>query len=158
MTCRIRSVLASKSAITRAQAAVAVVIIIVAVIAGAYYFTMPARKGPVTLVFASPEWLPGTLTGEIAKGFTDWSQKNLGYPVTVKMDLNPWGTYHDRLATVLTSKSSDFDLVISDSQFIGEFAEGGHILKMNDWIKAHQGKDINMLVLSNDGLGWCCEC
>jgi len=104
----------------------------------------PPTHPPVELVFTSPEWLPGSLTGDIAKGFTDWSQKNLGYPTTVKMDLNPWGTYHDRLATILSAKGSDFDLLIADSQFIGEFAEGGHILKLNDWIKAHQGKDINM--------------
>ena len=112
---------------------------------GLYEYTLPPpTHPPVQLVFASPEWLPGSLTGDIAKGFTDWSQKNLGYPVSVKMDLNPWGTYHDRLATILAAGGSDFDLVIADSQFIGEFAEGGHILKMNDWIKAHQGKDINM--------------
>ncbi|MBS7644452.1 MAG: extracellular solute-binding protein [Candidatus Bathyarchaeia archaeon] len=141
---RILSTLTNRSAITKLQAAVVVIIIVIAAIAGAWYFAMPKRKGPVTLVFTSPEWLPGSLTGEIAKGFTEWSQKRLGYPVTVKMDLNPWGTYHDRLATVFAAKGSDFDLLISDSQFVGEFAEGGHIIKLNDWIKEHHGKDINM--------------
>ena len=121
-------------------------IVVVAVVAAAGYGIYEATKPKptVTLVFTSPEWLPGSLTGDIAKGFTAWSEKNLGYPVTVKMDLNPWGTYHDRLATVLSAKGSDFDILISDSQFIGEFAEGGHIIKFNDWIKAHQGKDIDM--------------
>jgi multiple sugar transport system substrate-binding protein len=137
--------LSSKSAITKAQAAAAIIIIAIAIIAGVYYYTtITPKKGPVTIVFTSPEWLPGSLTGEIAKGFADWSEKHLGYRVTVKMDLNPWGTYHDRLATVFAAKGSDFDLLISDSQFVGEFAEGGHIIKLNDWIKAHQGKEIDM--------------
>jgi len=144
MTRRIKSLLTNRSAITKTQAAIVVIIVVIAIIAGAYYLAMPAKKGPVTLVFTSPEWLPGSLTGDIAKGFTAWSEKNLGYPVTVKMDLNPWGTYHDRLATVFSAKGSDFDILISDSQFVGEFAEAGHIIKFNDWIKAHQGKDIDM--------------
>lgn len=140
---KISSFLTSKSAITKLQATIIVVVIVVAAVIGAY-FVMPRPKGPVTLVFASPEWLPGSLTGEIAKGFTEWSKEHLGYPVTVKMDLNPWGTYHDRLATVFAAKGSDFDLLIADSQFIGEFATGGHIIKLNDWIREHQGKDIDL--------------
>lgn len=136
--------LTKRSAITKMQAILIVVIIIVIAAVGVYYVALPPKKGPVELVFTSPEWLPGELTGEIAKGFGDWSEKNLGYRVTVKMDLNPWGTYHDRLATVFAAKGSDFDLLISDSQFVGEFAVGGHIIKVNDWIKAHHPKDVDM--------------
>lgn len=139
------SMMTSKSAITKTQGIIiAVVIIIAAVVAGAYYALKPPVKGPVTIVFASPEWLPGVLTGEIAKGFADWSEKNLGYRVTVKMDLSPWGTYWDRLMTVFAAKAPDFDLLIADSQFMGALVEGGHIIKLNDWIKEHQGKDIDL--------------
>jgi len=113
-------------------------------------------KGPLTLVFSSPEWLPGSLTGEIAKGFTEWSQKRLGYPVTVKMDLNPWGTYHDRLATVFAAKGSDFDLLAADTQFIGEFATNGHILRLNDWIRDHQGRDISMFDFPSNLVKYYC--
>ena len=39
---------------------------------GYYEATLPPpTHPPVQLVFASPEWLPGSLTGDIAKGFTD---------------------------------------------------------------------------------------
>ena len=101
--------------------------------------TAPATPTPVkpeiTLTFASPEWLPGRLTGLIAEKFPEWSLKKLGKAVAVKMDLIPWGAYHDRLATLFAAKSEEPSLLISDSQWLGEFYAGGHILRMNPIIE-----------------------
>ena len=137
-------------------------IVVVAVVAaagyGIYEATKPApTKPPVQLVWVSPEWLPGSLSGEIGLGFPDWSEKNIGTRVSVKMDLNPWGTFHDRLVTVFAAKGSDFDLVISDSQFIGELSQGGHIIKLNDWIKAHHPKDVDMLDFPSNLMKYFCS-
>jgi multiple sugar transport system substrate-binding protein len=92
-------------------------------------------KPEITITFASPEWLPGRLTGLIAEKFPEWSARKLGKAVAVKMDLIPWGVIHDRITTTLAAKSKEPTLLISDSQWLGELYVGGHILRMNPIIE-----------------------
>jgi ABC-type glycerol-3-phosphate transport system substrate-binding protein len=95
----------------------------------------PAEVRPeLTVTFASPEWLPGRLTGVIAEGFTAWSKATVGKAVQVKMDLIPWDAIFDRLSTTLAAKSKEPTLLISDSQWLGQFYVGGHIRRLNDII------------------------
>jgi len=89
----------------------------------------------ITITFASPEWLPGRLTGLIAEKFPEWSARVLGKAVAVKMDLIPWGVIHDRITTTLAAKSKEPTLLISDSQWLGELFVGGHILRLNPLIE-----------------------
>jgi len=96
-----------------------------------------ATPGEVTLVVASPEWEPGKIIERLSQKFTEYAQKVLGYPVKIVFDYSPWGTYYDRVATVFAARSDELDLVFADSQWLGEFAEGGHILKLNDFIEAN---------------------
>jgi ABC-type sugar transport system, periplasmic component len=91
-------------------------------------------KPELTITFASPEWLPGRLTGVIAEGFPAWSKANIGKAVQVKMDLIPWDAIFDRLSTTLAAKSKEPTLLISDSQWLGQFYVGGHIRRLNDII------------------------
>lgn len=91
-------------------------------------------KPELSITFASPEWLPGRLTGLIAKDFPAWSKANIGKAVEVKMDLIPWDAIFDRLSTVLAAKSKEPTLLISDSQWLGQFYVGGHIRRLNDII------------------------
>lgn len=92
-------------------------------------------KPELSITFASPEWLPGRLTGVIAEKFPEWSARKLGKAVEVKMDLIPWGAIHDRITTTLAAKSKEPTLLISDSQWLGELFVGGHILRMNPLIE-----------------------
>jgi len=146
-----------RSAMTRTQQAVAIAVAIIVIVAGvaAYYLTLPPPVEKITLKFVSPEWLPGTLTGAIADGtakgsypggFTAWYKKNVNpnKEIKIEMDLVPWSDYWARLAAEFATGKTTFDLLISDSQFIGAFATGGHIVKLNDWIKEHQGKDFDL--------------
>jgi len=100
--------------------------------------TVTGQAGQVTpelsITFASPEWLPGRLTGVIAQDFPAWSKANIGKAVEVKMDLIPWDVIFDRLSTVLIAKSKEPTLLISDSQWLGQFYVGGHIKRLNDYI------------------------
>jgi len=89
----------------------------------------------LTLHFISPEWLPGRLTGMIAEKFPQWSYEKIGKAVAVVMDLVPWDSFHDRLATLMAAKSAEPTLIISDSQWLGELYTGGHILRMNPIIE-----------------------
>lgn len=100
--------------------------------------TVTAATGPVTpevsITFASPEWLPGRLTGLIAQDFPAWSKANIGKAVEVKMDLIPWDVIFERLSTTLIARSKEPTLLISDSQWLGQFYVGGHIRRLNDYI------------------------
>ncbi|MEM2113830.1 MAG: extracellular solute-binding protein [Candidatus Caldarchaeum sp.] len=100
--------------------------------------TVTAATGPVTpevsITFASPEWLPGRLTGLIAQDFPAWSKANIGKAVEVKMDLLPWDVIFERLSTTLIARSKEPTLLISDSQWLGQFYVGGHIRRLNDYI------------------------
>lgn len=96
----------------------------------------PAEIRPeVSLTFASPEWLPGRLTGLIARDFPSWSKANIGRAVEVKMDLIPWDAIFERLSVTLIAKSKEPTLLISDSQWLGQFYVGGHIRRLNDFIQ-----------------------
>lgn len=92
-------------------------------------------KPVYTMIFASPEWLPGRLTGLIAKKFPEWSARKLGKPIAVKMDLIPWTVVHDRITTFLAAKSEEPSIFISDSQWLGELYAGGHIKRLNPIIE-----------------------
>ncbi|MEM4494206.1 MAG: extracellular solute-binding protein [Candidatus Caldarchaeum sp.] len=101
--------------------------------------TVTAETGPITpevsITFASPEWLPGRLTGLIAQDFPAWSKANIGKAVEVKMDLIPWDVIFERLSTTLIARSKEPTLLISDSQWLGQFFVGGHIRRLNDFIQ-----------------------
>jgi len=92
-------------------------------------------KPEITITFASPEWLPGRLTGLIAEKFPEASVRKIGKAVQVKMDLIPWGVIHDRITTTLAAKSKEPTLLISDSQWLGELYVGGHIKRLNPIIE-----------------------
>ncbi len=111
--------------------ALAVVIIIIIV---ATYFLWPQPPKEVTLVILSPEWEPGKILQEISSGFTKYAEEKLGYKVSVKFDFTPWGTYYARVISIVTAKSSEVDIIFSDSQWLGELFEGGHIIELTDFI------------------------
>lgn len=114
---------------------IGVVAILVIVIAFAvYYLTMPPAPKEVTIVVLSPEWEPGRIIEQMASNFTSYAEKTLGYKVNVKFDFTPWGTYYTRVMSVVTAKSSEVDIIFSDSQWLGELWTGGHIISLKDFI------------------------
>jgi len=115
----------------------AIVIIAILIVGlGIWYATRPPTPTvkKVTLTIASPEWTPGKVIEQYSKEeFTEYA-KQYGYEVEIRFDYSPWGTYYQRLSSVFAAHSSEIDLAFSDSQWIGEFAEGGHIIKINDFL------------------------
>lgn len=115
-------------------ALVIIALVVVGVIV--YYYATMQQKKSVTIVILSPEWDPGKKIEEMASSFTAYAEKVLGYPVYVRFDFTPWGTYYQRVTTIVTAKSSEVDLIFSDSQWLGELYEGGHIIDLTDWINS----------------------
>ena len=91
-----------------------------------------SAQDKVTLLMTGPDWGPVSLMTEISKDFTAYAQETLGYPVEIQVDPAPWGSYYERLAAALAAGTPTYDLFVSDSQWVGAFADAGHILQMNE--------------------------
>ncbi|ADV64827.1 extracellular solute-binding protein family 1 [Desulfurococcus mucosus DSM 2162] len=114
---------------------IAIVVLAIVVIGGvAYYLSTQQPRKEVTIVVLSPEWEPGKILEQLSANFTSYAQEKLGYPVKVVFDFTPWGTYYQRVTSIVTARSSEADIIFSDSQWLGELFEGGHIIDLTDWI------------------------
>ncbi|MEM2021531.1 MAG: extracellular solute-binding protein [Zestosphaera sp.] len=111
-----------------------VAVILVIVVASVAYYMLAQPPKEVTIVVLSPEWEPGKIAEEISKEFATYAQQKLGYKVNVKFDFTPWGTYYTRVTSIMTARSSEVDVIFSDSQWLGELYEGGHIISLKDFI------------------------
>ena len=59
-----------------------------------------------------------------------------GNNVKLEADFIPWPNYYERLAASLTSGEQKYQMVVSDSQWLGAFVEGGYYMKINEFIDA----------------------
>jgi len=93
----------------------------------------PARAEDVTLKMAVPDWPPT----RIMKDLFDKSYKaKSGNKVTLDVDFIPWPDYYTRLNASLTSGEKKYNMAVSDSQWLGAFAEGGYYLNITKYVAA----------------------
>jgi multiple sugar transport system substrate-binding protein len=86
-------------------------------------------KAPVELTVFWHSGGLGDVLVEIAKEYT----KETG--VVVRGDFVPYGPqWHDKIAADFAAHSSGVDLAVFDSQSMSEFASGGHVYNLNDWL------------------------
>ncbi len=59
------------------------------------------------------------------------------YPggIRVRVEQVPWAQYLDKRNTVWAGKSSEYDIIIGDSQWLGQGAEEKHYVDLTDWMK-----------------------
>ncbi|QDG78168.1 ABC transporter substrate-binding protein [Labrenzia sp. PHM005] len=95
----------------------------------------PAWAKDITIQMAAPDWGPTRFMQEYAnKTYKSPSGNN----VTLAIDFIPWPSFYERVAASMASGEEKYQLVVSDSQWIGTFIEGGQFLKLNDRIAADQ--------------------
>ncbi|MEM4490364.1 MAG: extracellular solute-binding protein [Ignisphaera sp.] len=111
-----------------------VITLIIIITVAAYFLMQPPAKKEVTIVILSPEWEPGRILEQMSADFTSYAEKTLGYKVHVKFDFTPWGTYYTRVMSIVAARSSEVDIIFSDSQWLGELWVGGHIIPLKDFI------------------------
>lgn len=88
-----------------------------------------APKSDVELVFVWHSGGLGEKFEELAKEYTAMTG------VRVRADLVPYGPqWHDKIAAEFAARGSGFDLAMFDSQSMSEFASGGHVVQLNDYI------------------------
>lgn len=105
---------------------------------GAVFATMvgwatPALAKDIVIQMAAPDWGPTRFMQEYA----DRTYKSpSGNNVKLAIDFIPWPSFYERVAASMASGEQKYQLVVSDSQWIGTFIEGGQFMKLNDYIDA----------------------
>lgn len=83
-------------------------------------------------------WKPSALAQEIgAELFAKYAKDNFGYDVTITFAEAPFDALFQKAATSMAAESNEYNIIISDSQWLGALSEPGWIIKLNDLIAAN---------------------
>lgn len=80
-------------------------------------------------------WVPSKLAGKMAPQFEKYAKKKYNQNIKIHFTGAPFSSLEQKMATSFSSHSSHYDLIISDSQWLGAFAKAGWIVKLNKLIK-----------------------
>ncbi|MDK2896046.1 MAG: multiple sugar transport system substrate-binding protein [Candidatus Atribacteria bacterium] len=89
------------------------------------------EKEEVTLTITWAAWAPMDTLIALAEDFTAQTG------IKVKGDPIPWPQYHDKVFTEFASGKTSFDIVLPDSQWLGEAVVGNHLVDITDWFNQH---------------------
>ena len=92
-----------------------------------------ASAEEVTLTMAVPDWPP---TRIMKKFFDEQYKPKSGNTVKLDVDFIPWPDFYTRVNASLTSGEQKYNFIVSDSQWLGAFVEGGYFRKINDLLEA----------------------
>jgi len=85
----------------------------------------------VTLTITWSAWAPMDTLIALTEDFTAQTG------IKVKGDPIPWPQYHDKVFTEFASGKTSFDIVLPDSQWLGEAVVGNHLVDITDWFNQH---------------------
>ncbi|MGQ9616998.1 MAG: ABC transporter substrate-binding protein [Spirochaetota bacterium] len=77
------------------------------------------------------QWAPADYLEKLSEGFT----RETGIKVVVEQ--TPWETFVQKYNTEMIAHSDAWDIIVGDSQDIGNMAVNGHYVELTDWIKKH---------------------
>ncbi len=80
-------------------------------------------------------WVPSSLGVKMSPLFADFVKEKYGYNVSFAFAEAPFSDLFQKAATSLATKSQEYNIIISDSQWLGALAKPGWILKLNDVIE-----------------------
>ena len=103
-----------------------------ALVGGAVTAT-PASAKDIVINMAAPDWLP---TRFMQEEFNRSYKAKSGNNVKLAIDFIPWPSFYQRVAASLSSGEKKYQMIVTDSQWMGDFVEGGHYLKLNKYIDA----------------------
>jgi multiple sugar transport system substrate-binding protein len=79
-------------------------------------------------------WLPSSLGVDMSPLFADFAKERYGYDVSFNFAEAPFSDLFQKAATSLATRSQEYNIIISDSQWLGALAQPGWIVKLNDII------------------------
>ena len=100
---------------------------------GAALAPAPASAKDIVINMAAPDWLP---TRFMQEEFDKTYKAKSGNNVKLVIDFIPWGSFYQRVAASLSSGEKKYQMIVTYSQWLGDFVEGGHYLKLNKYIDA----------------------
>lgn len=77
-------------------------------------------------------WPPSQAPVAMFAAFAALAQEKYGYTVTARETSAPFGQLFQMVAPTLASKSQEYNLIVSDSQWLGALSEPGWIVKADD--------------------------
>src|ERR1700745_606639 len=92
-----------------------------------------ASAKEIVINMAAPDWLP---TRFMQEEFNRTYKAKSGNNVKLVIDFIPWPSFYQRVAASLSSGEKKYQMLVTDSQWLGDFVEGGHYLKLNKYIDA----------------------
>lgn len=85
-----------------------------------------AQSKSLSIVWA--EWAPADALAQLGKLYEAESE------VRVTVQQIPWTQYKDKVDIELSQKGTKWDLIVGDSQWLGEGAVRGHYVELTDWV------------------------
>lgn len=92
--------------------------------------TAPAASGVKDLKIIWAQWAPADYLQQMGKLY----EQETGVKVTIVQE--PWGTFGDRFFTAMAAKSTEWDGVVGDSQWLGTAATSGYYVDMTDFMNS----------------------
>jgi multiple sugar transport system substrate-binding protein len=91
----------------------------------------PAAGNVKELKILWAQWDPANYLQQMGNLY----EQETGIKVTVVQE--PWGTFGDRFFTAMAAKSTEWDMVVGDSQWIGQGATSGYYVDLTDFMKSN---------------------
>lgn len=92
----------------------------------------PAAAGDITeLKILWAQWDPADYLQEIGNLY----EEQTGIKVTVVQE--PWGSFYDRAFTEFAAKGDSWDMIVGDSQWLGQAATQGHYVDMTEFLTSN---------------------
>lgn len=95
----------------------------------------PAAPAVKELKILWAQWDPADYLQQIGNMY----EKETGIKVTVVQE--PWGSFYNLFATEMAAKGTTWDMVVGDSQWLGQMTTQGHYVDMTDFLTSTGLKD-----------------
>lgn len=95
----------------------------------------PAASGVTELKILWAQWDPADYLQQIGNMY----EAETGIKVTVVQE--PWGSFYNLFATEMAAKGDTWDMVVGDSQWLGQMTSQGHYMDMTDFLTSTGLKD-----------------
>ncbi len=87
-----------------------------------------AQEGVTELTIWWAEWDPANFLQQIGNEYAEETG------ITVNVVQTPWGEFYNRVAAEWAARGNAFDMVVGDSQWLGQAVTEGHYLNLTDFL------------------------
>jgi len=103
----------------------------------------PEIKKPIKMsILGIGGWVPSRLGVDMSPLFAEYAKEEYGYEVTFDFAEAPFSALFQKAAASLATRSQEYNIIISDSQWLGAFAEPGWIVDISELIGENPELDI----------------